>query len=1053
MWYDEKLSQVLGSIIRNRLGVWGQHGSGKTFLLKGLRRRLERSFYIHIHSFRMPLGELYWSILSSNWDQATRLDEKSWSTFLRYISADEVPVSLAVKPNYLVDTQAINRDILLSTLTLLEEFRIKALLLDQLDPTELDDSVKYVLRELPKEGIIIVATSTSTDVFKELGYPVVPMRDPEHEREDALQQFIEVWNDLSYSDAQKLVEMSRGNLFNAQLLKEQHAESLQQIVAMEKEKNPKLFSALAHLCAGDLWFSPLSKRIVEEIILESEYSLLDSPLIIEEEPQYRFLSPEVKDTVWQMSGLDKNHVHVWWAKELSKLNMPTYWTRIAHLFANGKEKRSEAFALLMASRKEYSYPQAAFILEKALELFPELNGAKRKLANIYYSQGKYKEALSILEQIKSPTLFDQAYKVRLYVLLGMDEEARKLGDFLLNHIENVSSFYWPGMLSDLAPYIIDTINEPRKMYDYYVRLASSHVRVPILHWGAFLNAVGVSLEYSLKYEDAVELYQESIKVLQGTPRLEIFARPVINEVAIKTILSGTKTILESKESLENLIPTLSSVGQQGFWQTLLTSLQEFMSRGTLQKYIRELEETTRVLLSSTYRHSGYMTLAEHYISVLDFNLAEWFLILASKNATLEVEELNTKILWTYLRLLEGREVEKGDIASLLSRCMEHVDEGIDTAALVSVLLMVHWNPIPTQLLGQLPSTPLGESLKMLAISPDNCSNAFRYMLRLWRRWERLSMSNLGIVIFKSVCENTDKTMLKTMADWILQEVRALDYPQLTSFWQKTYQSIAAVSQWSSLLSWHLNLQEITNVQQLAGALSYIFQSYFGHDYFAKIESGTLNLEVGDHRIAKRSQNFIEKGSVIHIRVWYSTLNDPLAPQVLDLLSYSLEELNTKLFGMQDSLTGLFNRTYGNQRLTEEWELYLRGGPQFSILFLDLDGFKQVNDSFGHEMGDKVLMEFSKLLRSSLRATDVAIRWGGDEFLVILPDTDEEEAATISRRLSNQISSCITSLGKPVTASIGASSVSEVNSVEQLVDLADQRTYLAKTRKKNHIMEQ
>jgi len=157
--------------------------------------------------------------------------------------------------------------------------------------------------------------------------------------------------------------------------------------------------------------------------------------------------------------------------------------------------------------------------------------------------------------------------------------------------------------------------------------------------------------------------------------------------------------------------------------------------------------------------------------------------------------------------------------------------------------------------------------------------------------------------------------------------------------------------------------------------------------------------------------------------------------------------------MQDSLTGLFNRTYGNQRLTEEWELYLRGGPQFSILFLDLDGFKQVNDSFGHEMGDKVLMEFSKLLRSSLRATDVAIRWGGDEFLVILPGTDEEEAAAISRRLRDQISSCITSLGKPVTASIGASSVSEVNSLEQLVDLADQRTYLAKTRKKNHIREQ
>jgi len=116
---------------------------------------------------------------------------------------------------------------------------------------------------------------------------------------------MELWNDLNFSDAHRLVEISRGNLFNARLLKEQHAESLQQIVAMEKEKNPKLFSALAHLCAGDLWFSPLRKKLIEENILESEYSLLDSPLIIEEEPQYRFLSPEVKDTVWQMSGLTK----------------------------------------------------------------------------------------------------------------------------------------------------------------------------------------------------------------------------------------------------------------------------------------------------------------------------------------------------------------------------------------------------------------------------------------------------------------------------------------------------------------------------------------------------------------------------------------------------------------------------------------------------------------------------------------------------------------------------------------------------------------------------
>jgi len=1053
VWYDEKVDQILGNIVGNRVGIWGQHGSGKTFLLKKLRSKLDKSFYVHIHSFRMPLGELYWSVLSSDWEQASHLDEKSWSTFLRYIPVDEVPISITAKPNYLVDIQAINRDVLLSTLTLLETYNIKTLLLDQLDPTELSSSVKHLLRELAKEGIAIVATSTYKDVFKELGYPVVPMRDPEREREDALQQFMEVWNDLSYSDAQKLVEMSKGNLFNAQLLKERNAQNLEEIIVEEKERNAELFSALAHLYVGDIWFSPLIKKIVEESILDNKCSLLDSPFIIQEVPQYRFLSPEVKEMVWKLGELDKDYVHLWWAKELSKLNIPTYWTRIAHLFAYGKQKRSEAFALLMASRKEYNYPKAALLLEEALELFPELDGAKRKLSNIYYSQGKYKEALSMLQQIKSPSLFDQAYKVRLYVLLGMNEEATELGEFLLSHIENVSLFYWPGMLSDLAPYIVNVKNEPRKVYDYYLRLSSSHVRVPVMHWGAFLNAVGVSLDYSMKCEDAIEFYQESIKVLQGTSRFEVFARPVINEAAVKTIMNGSKTILESKERLESLIPSLSSVGQRSFWQTLLDSLQEFMSRGALQKYVRELEECTRVLLSSTYRYDGYMTLAWHYTSVLDFNLAEWFLILASKNASSEIEELNTKVLWTYLKLLEGKEVAKSDIDTLLSRCMEHLDKGINASRLVSVLLITQCDSIPPQLLEHLDSSPFEESLRMLAMSPENCSNAFRYMLRLWRRWERLSMSNLGMIMFRRFYNETDKALLKTLADWILQEVRALDYPQLTAYWQEAYQSIAAVSQWSSLLSWHLNLQEISNVEQLGGALSYIFQSYFGRNFYAKIESGTLNLELGDNRVAKKCQYFIQKGSLIQIKAWYNELTDPMAPHVLDLLSYSLEQLNTKLFGMQDSLTGLFNRTYGNQRLAEEWELYLRGGPHFSVMFLDLDNFKWVNDTLGHEMGDKVLMEFSKFLRSSLRATDVPIRWGGDEFLVILPGTDTEEATVICERLTNQMLRIKSPLEKPVTASIGFASISEANSVKQLVELADQRAYLVKAERKNRVREQ
>jgi len=92
--------------------------------------------------------------------------------------------------------------------------------------------------------------------------------------------------------------------------------------------------------------------------------------------------------------------------------------------------------------------------------------------------------------------------------------------------------------------------------------------------------------------------------------------------------------------------------------------------------------------------------------------------------------------------------------------MEHLDKGINASRLVSVLLITQCDSIPPQLLEHLDSSPFEESLKMLASNPDSCSNAFRYMLRLWRRWERLSMSNLGMIMFKSLCNENDKALMK-----------------------------------------------------------------------------------------------------------------------------------------------------------------------------------------------------------------------------------------------------------------------------------------------------
>ncbi|WP_018963873.1 GGDEF domain-containing protein [Coprothermobacter platensis] len=1048
---NENVERALKSIFKNQLGIWGPHGSGKTVLLKRLQPKLDNAFYVHIHSFRMPLGELFFSILSTNWQKGIQLDKRSWSTFLRYIPKTDIPLDIDVKPTYFVDSSALARDVLLSTMTLLEAYDIKTLLIDQLDPVEIDDTVKYLLEQLPKEGITVIATSTYQDALLQIEYPSMPLRFPKKDNSDLIKQYMEMWH-LDEKEAARLLNISGGNLFNAQLLIKTHASSLDELVEQEMKQNPDLFRALAYLSVGDLWFSSISKNLVEENFLSGEHSLLDSPLIMEEAPQYRFISPEVKQLVREKSKLEPKEASLWWGKALSKLGMPTYWHRISHLFKMAEEKRSQAFALLMASRYELDFSAKAQMLQDALTLFPHLGGAKRKLMDVYYSSGQYEEAYKLSKSLENPTFFDLAHQVRLLVLLGMNEEATISGEALLRRLkENIDPFYWPGMLSDLAVYIINIKQEPQLLYDFYIDLVNSHVKAPKMHWGAFLNTVGAALDATGKYEDAIKCYRESMKLLNGTSHIDVYSRPLINEIALKTVIYGAKTVLESKEQLENVVENLSSISQQGFWETLLVSLQEFMAREGIQRYVKGLEENTRRLYSAPYKFNGYMTLAWHYANVLDFNLAEWFLILASKNALSETENLNAAILSAYLKILEGSTVDNSVLDELEAKALKLLPKGIDVANLVALLLMAHHKPIPAELLAHLDSSPYQEALRFIATEGTNGENIFRYMLALWRRWERLSMSNLGIVISKCIENNYDPSILKTLSDWILEEMRTLDYSQLIGYWQDIYGSITAMSQWSSFLGWHLNIQEIINVEQLNGALAYIFHHYFKQDYFVRVESGTLNLEFGDSRVLMRNVHPIEKGAVVKIKAWYDYA-EPIVGPALDLLSYSLEQLMSKLFGMQDPLTGLFNRNYSNQRLKEEWELYLRGGPNFSILFMDLDDFKQINDNYSHEMGDKVLIEFANFLRSSLRGTDAAIRWGGDEFLVVLPDTEISEAMEIAKRISSQLKLKNSAIGRPITVSVGYAASSEVSSPEELLNLADRRVYILKAEKAKRIRE-
>lgn len=151
----------------------------------------------------------------------------------------------------------------------------------------------------------------------------------------------------------------------------------------------------------------------------------------------------------------------------------------------------------------------------------------------------------------------------------------------------------------------------------------------------------------------------------------------------------------------------------------------------------------------------------------------------------------------------------------------------------------------------------------------------------------------------------------------------------------------------------------------------------------------------------------------------------------------------------DPLTGCYNRASGEELLSIQFSLAERNGTPLTVVFVDLDKFKSVNDTYGHEAGDRMLIAAVKTMRNSLRAGDALVRWGGEEFLIMLPNTDCAAAIAMLERLrSNGLGQ--RPEGKILTASYGlAERQADVAAdTRQLLEIADRRMYQAKEQGRN-----
>ena len=174
------------------------------------------------------------------------------------------------------------------------------------------------------------------------------------------------------------------------------------------------------------------------------------------------------------------------------------------------------------------------------------------------------------------------------------------------------------------------------------------------------------------------------------------------------------------------------------------------------------------------------------------------------------------------------------------------------------------------------------------------------------------------------------------------------------------------------------------------------------------------------------------------------------PKLVEIAAYE----NIILQSTHDNLTGLYNRQYFTNALTQQIALAKRNQNDLSILFIDVDDFKEVNDLYGHEVGDQALRQISKVISEAVRKSDVAARYGGEEFIVLLPYANSFEALILAERMRANVEKCQLEIGDEVisiTVSGGIASYPvNAQNAEALISSADSALYRAKGAGKNNI---
>ena len=266
-----------------------------------------------------------------------------------------------------------------------------------------------------------------------------------------------------------------------------------------------------------------------------------------------------------------------------------------------------------------------------------------------------------------------------------------------------------------------------------------------------------------------------------------------------------------------------------------------------------------------------------------------------------------------------------------------------------------------------------------------------------------------------------------------------------------------------------NLTLMTLLMVVAVIIIAVWMAGFITRQITRIIDGIRGFEQGDFHARLKIVSRDELGS---LSVAFNTMADRLQANIGDLENARIktedanrtlemrvkertEELEKVLKEVEtmatiDSLTGIFNRRKFNEMLLLEYNRTIRYRRSAALIMIDIDFFKNVNDAFGHQVGDLVLIEIAKLLSVSARNVDTLCRWGGEEFAVLLPETNLQQASVVAEHFRHIVSNHLFSVVGQLTISIGVSELCLDETAEQWLHRTDHFLYTAKSCGRNNV---